>query len=100
MNIELEKKTWGDDLREVFYSKEFGHIDGHEWMMSDKSLEILKTFITELLRKQNCDAMLDILNDIKDFPYSKSQLVPWNHILVEINKKIKEIEILNAKEPG
>ncbi len=60
MNIELEKKTWGDDLREVFYSKEFGHVDGHEWMMSDKSLEILKTFITELLKKQRVEIEKEI----------------------------------------
>ncbi len=33
------------ELEELFYSWEFGHVDGHEWMMDDSSLEMLWKWI-------------------------------------------------------
>ena len=79
--------TWQDNLKEVC---------GEEYLDSVEEL------ITSLLKKQSkqeqINAMLDVLEDISKFPYSPSQLVPWNHILVEINKKITEIKALNAPD--
>lgn len=33
-------------LKKLFYSNEFGHVDGHEWMMGEESLNLLWGFIT------------------------------------------------------
>ena len=54
-------------------------------------------WIEQQIKQEQIDAMLDVLEDISKFPYSPSQLVPWNHILVEINKKIKEIKELTGE---
>ena len=84
----------------ILYSRNNGdYIQDYEF---DSLITSLETFITSLLKKQSkqeqINAMLDVLEDISKFPYSPSQLVPWNHILVEINKKITEIKALNAPD--
>ena len=90
---ELKKKGWNIDN-----GGEFGYIP-----LAVIRVSTAEQFITSLLKKQSkqeqINAMLDVLEDISKFPYSPSQLVPWNHILVEINKKITEIKALNAPEP-
>ena len=43
---------WEGKLKEIFYSNEFGHVDGHEWMMSDESLRFLKYFFKIQLKIQ------------------------------------------------
>ena len=82
--------TWKEELEEVC---------GEEYQDAVETL--IDTLITSLLKKhskqEQIDAMLDVLEDISKFPYSPSQLVPWNHILVEINKKIKEIKELTGE---
>ena len=97
--------TWQEELEVLAETKFFKssindlHDTTHKFVSFDK----LTPFITSLLKKQSkqeqINAMLDVLEDISKFPYSPSQLVPWNHILVEINKKITEIKALNAPEP-
>jgi len=47
-NCSIRKKEQDDrfkSLEDLFYSVEFGHVDGHEWSMDDKSLMMLWDWI-------------------------------------------------------
>ena len=58
--------TWQEELKEIFYSNEFGHVDGYEWMMDNDSLKLLETFITALLKKQRESCYKNYLHGFSD----------------------------------
>ena len=95
--------TWQEELKvklhqySIWKNKKEG--DCPELVTEETILNIVTSLLKKQSKQEQINAMLDVLEDISKFPYSPSQLVPWNHILVEINKKITEIKALNAPEP-
>ena len=81
--------------------KDYQHVvyEVVDYLYLNGYLEDRASLLKKQSKQEQINAMLDVLEDISKFPYSPSQLVPWNHILVEINKKITEIKALNAPEP-
>lgn len=62
-----------EELRKLFYSNEFGHVDGNEWMMGEDSFEFLWKWVENKVNQINGETLKTINEFFEDYLLDKDK---------------------------
>ena len=83
--------TKKEEFEKIIYSNEFGHIDGHEWMIDKTGIDLLWSFIENEIRQAKIEELKKISELRLEYP--SKNLGKWDTIMVGyMEERVSELE--------